>query len=257
MITIVSGLPRSGTSLMMQMLDAGGLPVLSDGERKADTDNPRGYLEWERIKKLPKNPGLIAEAEGKVVKVISQLILSLPSDHEYSIVFMQRPLPEVLKSQDEMLRRRGNSDLVADNSAMEEFFHRHLIEVNQWLARHANMKVVARALSSSAPRTQGSCRGSSRIFRNAARHRCHGRASGWKLLSQPHEVGASQREGLRNKMNSERKILCDCRAAYRGIMSLVEILNSAARPRSPWSARMGARNPILLRRGQVVVPSVS
>ncbi len=142
MITIVSGLPRSGTSLMMQMLDAGGLPVLSDGERKPDPDNPKGYLEWERIKQLPKNPSLIAEAEGKVVKVISQLILSLPSGHEYRIVFMQRPLPEVLKSQDEMLRRRGNADLVADNSAIEEFFHRHLIEVNQWLAGRANIKVT-------------------------------------------------------------------------------------------------------------------
>jgi hypothetical protein len=142
MITIVSGLPRSGTSLMMQMLDAGGLAILSDGERKPDTDNPKGYLEWERVKQLPKNPSLIAEAEGKVVKVISQLILSLPSDHEYRIVFMQRPLPEVLESQDEMLRRRGNADLVADNSAMEEFFHRHLVEVNQWLAGHANMKVM-------------------------------------------------------------------------------------------------------------------
>ena len=62
----------------MQMLDAGGMAVLSDGERKADTDNPKGYLEWERIKQLPKEPSLIAEAEGKVVKVISQLILSLP-----------------------------------------------------------------------------------------------------------------------------------------------------------------------------------
>jgi hypothetical protein len=72
MITIVSGLPRSGTSLMMQMLDAGGLPVLSDGERQPDTDNPKGYLEWERIKQLPKDPSLIAEAEGKVVKVISE-----------------------------------------------------------------------------------------------------------------------------------------------------------------------------------------
>jgi len=142
MITIVSGLPRSGTSLMMQMLDAGGMPVLSDGERKADTDNPRGYLEWERIKQLPKDPSLIAEAEGKVVKVISQLILSLPSDHKYRIVFMQRPLPEVLRSQDEMLRRRGNPDLVADNSAMEEFFQRHLIEVNQWLAGQAYIKVT-------------------------------------------------------------------------------------------------------------------
>ena len=96
MITIVSGLPRSGTSLMMQMLAAGGLPILSDGERKADTDNPRGYLEWERIKQLPKEPALIAEAEGKVVKVISQLLLSLPDGHEYRVVFMQRPLPEVL-----------------------------------------------------------------------------------------------------------------------------------------------------------------
>jgi hypothetical protein len=142
MISIVSGLPRSGTSLMMQMLDAGGLPVLSDGERKADTDNPKGYLEWERIKQLPKNPGLIAEAEGKVVKVISELVLSLPMDHEYRIVFMQRPLPEVLKSQDEMLRRRGNTDSIGDNSAIEEFFQRHLIEVNKWLASKPNVEVM-------------------------------------------------------------------------------------------------------------------
>jgi hypothetical protein len=109
MITIVSGLPRSGTSLMMQMLAAGGMPVLSDGERRADTDNPRGCLEWERIKQLPKDPACIAEAEGKVVKVISQLLLSLPPGHDYRIVFMQRPLPEILKSQDEMLRRRGTA----------------------------------------------------------------------------------------------------------------------------------------------------
>ncbi len=142
MITIVSGLPRSGTSLMMQMLDAGGLPVLSDGERKADTDNPKGYLEWERIKQLPKNPSLIAEAEGKVVKVISQLILSLPAGHEYRVVFMQRPLPEVLKSQEEMLRRRGNVDSNANTSAIEEAFQRHLIEVNQWFAGKANAQVL-------------------------------------------------------------------------------------------------------------------
>jgi hypothetical protein len=142
MITVVSGLPRSGTSLMMQMLDAGGLSVLSDGERKADTDNPKGYLEWERIKKLPKDSSLIAEAEGKVVKVISQLILSLPMDNEYRIVFMQRPLPEVLKSQDEMLRRRGNATSIADHSAIEEAFQRHLIEVNRWLVGKENVQVL-------------------------------------------------------------------------------------------------------------------
>jgi hypothetical protein len=142
MITIVSGLPRSGTSLMMQMLHAGGLPVLSDGERQADTDNPKGYLEWERVKQLKKDPSLIAEAEGKVVKVVSEFIMSLSSGHDYGIVFMQRPLPEVLKSQDEMLRRRGNADAIGDNSAIEEFFQRHLIEVNQWLASQANIRVL-------------------------------------------------------------------------------------------------------------------
>jgi hypothetical protein len=90
MITIVSGLPRSGTSLMMQMLVAGGMTPLSDGERTADADNPRRYLEWERIKQLPNDPGCIVEAEGKVVKVISRLLLSLPSDHEYQVIFMER-----------------------------------------------------------------------------------------------------------------------------------------------------------------------
>ena len=99
MITIVSGLPRSGTSLMMQMLAAGGVPILSDGERVADADNPRGYCEWEKVKLLPKTPDLIAEAEGKAVKVISQLLFSLPLSHEYKVIFLRRPLEEVVASQ--------------------------------------------------------------------------------------------------------------------------------------------------------------
>ena len=93
MITIVSGLPRSGTSLMRQMLVAGGMVPLSDGERAADTHNPRGYLEWERIKTLPNDPGCIAEAEGKAVKVISRIMMALPPGHQYRVIFMQRPLP--------------------------------------------------------------------------------------------------------------------------------------------------------------------
>jgi hypothetical protein len=142
MITIVSGLPRSGTSLMMQMLAAGGLTVLSDGERKSDTDNPRGYLEWERIKQLPKDPGCIAEAEGKVVKVISQLLLSLPDGHDYRVVFMQRPLSEVLKSQDEMLSRRGTAVTSGDNAAVEKAFQGHLNQVDKWLAAKKNIGVL-------------------------------------------------------------------------------------------------------------------
>lgn len=127
---------------MMQMLAAGGMPVLSDGERQADTDNPRGYLEWERIKQLPKDPACIAEAEGKVVKVISQLLLSLPAGHDYRVVFMQRPLPEVLKSQEEMLRRRGNSHGGGDNGAIAKAFGSHLLAVDKWLAESTNVAVL-------------------------------------------------------------------------------------------------------------------
>jgi hypothetical protein len=140
MITIVSGLPRSGTSLMMQMLVAGGLTPLSDGERQADTDNPRGYLEWERIKQLPNDPALIAEAEGKVVKVISRLMLSLPTGHEYRIIFMQRPLPEVLASQDQMMRRRGTFKAGANPAIMTGAFEKHLREVYAWLDSRPNVK---------------------------------------------------------------------------------------------------------------------
>jgi len=142
MITIVSGLPRSGTSLMMQMLAAGGMPILSDGERQADTDNPRGYLEWERIKQLPKDPDCIAEAEGKAVKVISRLLLSLPEGHDYRVIFMQRPLPEVLASQDVMLKNRGTAKAAAGNAAIGAAFESHLREVNAWLESKAYVKTL-------------------------------------------------------------------------------------------------------------------
>jgi hypothetical protein len=138
MITIVSGLPRSGTSLMMQMLVAGGMTALSDGERAADVDNPRGYLEWERIKTLPNDPGCIAEGEGKVVKVISLLLLSLPAGHEYRVLFMQRPLPEVLASQDQMRRRRGHN--TQTNPALTAQFEDHLRRVYAWLEGKSYVK---------------------------------------------------------------------------------------------------------------------
>jgi hypothetical protein len=140
MITIVSGLPRSGTSLMMQMLVAGGMTPLSDGERIADVDNPRGYLEWERIKTLPNDPGCIAEGEGKVVKVISRLLLSLPPGHDYRVIFMQRPLPEVLASQDQMLRHRGTYKEGANPAIMSAAFEKHLREVYAWLEGKAHVK---------------------------------------------------------------------------------------------------------------------
>jgi hypothetical protein len=141
MITIVSGLPRSGTSLMMQMLAAGGMTLLTDHERQPDVDNPRGYCEWEPIKLLPKEPNRIDEAEGKAVKVISQLLLSLPTGRNYKLIFMERPLPEVLASQDEMLKHRGGATLSMDHALLTSAFRDHMKEVVGWLERRDDIPV--------------------------------------------------------------------------------------------------------------------
>lgn len=106
---LVSGLPRSGTSLMMQILDAAGIPVLTDQIRSPDADNPRGYWEWEGIKQLPANPFILDAASGHAVKVISALLASLPVRHRYKIIYMVRPLAEVVESQCAMLARQGKS----------------------------------------------------------------------------------------------------------------------------------------------------
>jgi hypothetical protein len=115
---------------------------LSDGERAADADNPRGYLEWEQIKTLPNDPDCIAEAGGKIVKVISRLLLSLPTGHEYRIIFMQRPLPEVLASQDQMMRRRGTYKEGANPAAMAAAFEKHLREIYAWMDGKSYVKAL-------------------------------------------------------------------------------------------------------------------
>ncbi|MGH8165533.1 MAG: tetratricopeptide repeat protein, partial [Rhodanobacteraceae bacterium] len=97
---LVSGLPRSGTSLMMQMLAAGGLPPMTDNEREADIDNPRGYFEWEAIKRIAKEPELLDDpaVEGKAIKCISMLLPKMPEFHQYKVIFMTRPIEEVIDS---------------------------------------------------------------------------------------------------------------------------------------------------------------
>ena len=119
---IVSGLPRSGTSLMMQILRAGGIEPLTDAKRAADEDNPEGYWEWDDIKKLPKNQRLIEQAEGKVVKVISALLPNLPGKHRYTIIYMVRPTEQVVDSQWAMLARKGTQP---------KSEKKHLIEVQE------------------------------------------------------------------------------------------------------------------------------
>jgi len=106
-ITIVSGLPRSGTSMMMEMLDKGGLEVLTDKMREPDEDNPKGYYEYERVKKLPEDIGWLDDAKGKAVKVLGELIKHVPKGYEYKIIFMEREIDEVVESQEKMLERKG------------------------------------------------------------------------------------------------------------------------------------------------------
>jgi len=132
-ITVVSGLPRSGTSMMMKMLEAGGLPVLTDKQRAADEDNPRGYYEYEPVKALETDQAWLPAARGKVVKIISALLRHLPQDERYRVVFMRRDIDEVLASQRQMLIRRGRpADRTAD-AKMAELFERHLADVQRRL----------------------------------------------------------------------------------------------------------------------------
>jgi hypothetical protein len=141
-ITVVSGLPRSGTSLMMQMLEAGGLPTFTDNVRTADPDNPKGYYEFERTKQLERDQSWVPSAAGKVVKIVSPLLRHLPAEHSYKIVFMQRDLAEVLASQRQMLERRGRPAQNDDDDGMAAAFRRHLADVEAWLAEQPNIKVL-------------------------------------------------------------------------------------------------------------------
>ena len=139
-VIIVSGLPRSGTSMMMQMLEAGGVEILSDGERVADDDNPKGYYELEAVKKTKEDASWLTRAPGKAVKMISQLLLDLPLTHEYRILFMRRDLRATLASQQKMLERRGGGDSAGfDDQEMEAIFTKHLKQVEDWVASQAGM----------------------------------------------------------------------------------------------------------------------
>jgi hypothetical protein len=126
---------------MMQMLAAGGMPVLTDGERQPDEDNPHGYYEWEQIKLLPKQPDCIDQAEGRVVKCISQLLFALPAGRNYQIIFMERPLREVLASQAEMIRRRGSAGATVNDSMLLKAFENHLKQVELWFKAKSNVSV--------------------------------------------------------------------------------------------------------------------
>lgn len=141
-ITIVSGLPRSGTSMMQKMLEAGGIEPLTDSLRKADDNNPNGYYEFERVKALRHGDNAwLGSAQGKSVKVISELLQYLPGDYSYRILFMERNVNEVLASQHKMLATLGNSDSSSDEQ-LAQLFIQHIHRTKTWIETQPNMKTL-------------------------------------------------------------------------------------------------------------------
>ncbi len=142
-VAVVSGLPRSGTSMMMKMLEAGGIPPITDNIRTADEDNPKGYYEFERVKQMDKGDiDWVPDARGKSVKVISALLKYLPNDEQYRVVFQRRNIDEILASQRKMLIRRGEDPDKVDDAEMTALFNKHLRQTEKWLADQANMQVL-------------------------------------------------------------------------------------------------------------------
>jgi hypothetical protein len=141
-VTIVSGLPRSGTSMMMQVIEAGGMSVLCDHIRSRDDDNPRGYYEFEPVKKTKADPSWVPGACGKVVKVIYSLLYDLPPEYQYRVVFMERALSEVLASQKTMLERRGQQGGGVPEEKMAALFRSQLATFEHWVRNRKNFSML-------------------------------------------------------------------------------------------------------------------
>ena len=145
-ITIVSGLPRSGTSLMMQALAAGGLPPLTDDQRAPEASNPRGYLELEVVKRLKADRSWLPQARGRAVKIIHLLLPELadaPADLEFRVVLMRRPMHEILASQKAMLARQGRAGAALDDARLGALFADQMKRVESWLAERTQFRVCS------------------------------------------------------------------------------------------------------------------
>ena len=143
-VVLVSGLPRSGTSMLMQMLEKGGMPIVTDKTRTPDEDNPRGYHEFERIKQLDttRNKSWLQNYRGQVIKTISFLLQDLPLNLNYQVLFMRRNLDEVLRSQNKMLERNGTAGTGVSDEKMRLNYELHLKKVYYRLGRTPNFQVL-------------------------------------------------------------------------------------------------------------------
>lgn len=154
---VVSGLPRSGTSMMMRMLALGGATLLADGRRIADRDNPRGYYELDAVKATARDASWTRDAPGRVVKVVSALLPHLPPALRYRVVFLRRNLDQVVRSQRAMLDRLA-PELAQSDAAARRALGDHLVEIEAWLETAAHMQVLGvsyeRVLADPEPQVQ-------------------------------------------------------------------------------------------------------
>jgi hypothetical protein len=141
-VTVVSGLPRSGTSMLMKMLEAGGIPPLTDQIRVADEDNPKGYFEFERVKKLPEDTEWLKDARGKTVKVLAELVKHLPNNYVYKIIFIDRKMEEIIASQKKMLIRRGEDPNKVPDKEIMALFSKYKKIIKKYISQQANMDVL-------------------------------------------------------------------------------------------------------------------
>lgn len=142
-INIVSGLPRSGTSLMQGMLQAGGIEPLTDGIRVPDDNNPKGYFEYERVKALKQGDTVwLSQAQGKSIKIISWLLEYIPPGYQYRVLFMQRDMDEILRSQKIMLADRGEPTNKVSDEQLAKLYKGHLDQIKHWLDSQRHIKVV-------------------------------------------------------------------------------------------------------------------
>lgn len=138
-IIIVSGLPRSGTSMMMQMLSSGGLETLTDDVRLQDINNPKGYFEYEKVKSLAQDASWLHVAQGKVVKIIAQLIPFLPNEFNYKIIMMHRDINEILVSQQKMLGK----DTTIIPFALGDIFTKQLQQTELFISNQPTMEAIS------------------------------------------------------------------------------------------------------------------
>ena len=141
-IIIVSGLPRSGTSMMMQILESGGVSILTDRVRQADEDNPKGYYEFEPVKRTKQDPFWVSSAGGMGVKMVYRLLYDLPMDFAYRVIFMKRPLNEVIASQRAMLERTGKEGAALGDEKLAEIYRRELDRVDSWMTDQESVSVL-------------------------------------------------------------------------------------------------------------------